>query len=121
MKKYHVRKLKDPNVQLKVSETLNTKVLKCKNAGTIEESLTIIQETVRELRYADDTIVFYNNIEGLQNLMNKITETSRTYGLDINTRNQANDHQHGKHNWSKSVCEPNENRTCLTILGNYNQ
>ncbi|CAG9828497.1 unnamed protein product [Diabrotica balteata] len=66
IKKYDVRKLKDPNVRLKVSENLNTKVLKCKNTRSIEESITIIQETVRELRYADYTTVFSNTIEGLK-------------------------------------------------------
>ena len=29
--------------------------------------------------------MFSNTLEGLQNLVNKITETSRTYGLEINT------------------------------------
>ncbi|CAG9834470.1 unnamed protein product [Diabrotica balteata] len=87
MTMYDVRKLKDPHVRLKLSESLNTKVLKCINTGTIEESLTIIRETVGELRCAYDTLVFFNTIEGLQNLIHKITETSRTYGrLDINTR-----------------------------------
>uniref|UniRef100_A0A8D8XEP5 Craniofacial development protein 2 n=1 Tax=Cacopsylla melanoneura TaxID=428564 RepID=A0A8D8XEP5_9HEMI len=37
------------------------------------------------LRYADDTIVFADTLEGLQQLMNKVTETSKKYGLDINT------------------------------------
>ncbi|CAG9839363.1 unnamed protein product [Diabrotica balteata] len=50
MKKYDFIKLKDPNVRLKVSGNLNTRVLTCKNAKTIEESLTIIQETVREIK-----------------------------------------------------------------------
>ncbi|CAG9828481.1 unnamed protein product [Diabrotica balteata] len=79
MKKYDVRKLKNPNVRLKVSENQNTKLLKCNKAETIEKSLKVKQKIVRELRYADDKIVFSNT------LINKITETSRKYELDINT------------------------------------
>jgi len=37
------------------------------------------------LHYADDTIVFADTIEGLQILMDEITESSMRYGLYINT------------------------------------
>ncbi|CAG9836469.1 unnamed protein product [Diabrotica balteata] len=50
MKKYDVRKLKAPNVRLKVSENHNLKLLKCRNAGTIEKSLTIVQGTVTKIK-----------------------------------------------------------------------
>ena len=40
---------------------------------------------LNNFRYADDTIIFADTMEGLQKLMTKISETSNRYGLDINT------------------------------------
>lgn len=51
----------------------------------IEEGISINGLRLNNLRYADDTIVFADTLEGLQKLMDKITETSKQYGLDINT------------------------------------
>uniref|UniRef100_A0A8D9EQ38 Craniofacial development protein 2 n=1 Tax=Cacopsylla melanoneura TaxID=428564 RepID=A0A8D9EQ38_9HEMI len=51
----------------------------------LEEGISINGFKLNNLRYADDTVVFANTIEGLQALMNKIYETSKKYGLDINT------------------------------------
>uniref|UniRef100_A0A8D8Y176 Craniofacial development protein 2 n=3 Tax=Cacopsylla melanoneura TaxID=428564 RepID=A0A8D8Y176_9HEMI len=51
----------------------------------LEEGISINGLRLNNLRYADDTIIFADTIEGLQRLMNKIHETSTQYGLDINT------------------------------------
>lgn len=40
---------------------------------------------LNNLRYANHIIVFANTVEGLQILMNRITEISSRYGLDIKT------------------------------------
>uniref|UniRef100_A0A8D8YBA7 Craniofacial development protein 2 n=3 Tax=Cacopsylla melanoneura TaxID=428564 RepID=A0A8D8YBA7_9HEMI len=51
----------------------------------LDEGISINGVHLNNLRYADDTIVFADTLEGLQQLMNKVTETSKKYGLDINT------------------------------------
>ncbi|XP_030761016.1 serine/threonine-protein kinase SIK2-like [Sitophilus oryzae] len=51
----------------------------------IDEGISINGAPLNNLRYADDTIVFADTIQGLQNLMNSLTESSRKYRLDINT------------------------------------
>lgn len=51
----------------------------------IEEGIYIKGTRLNNLRYADDTIDFADTIEGLQILMDKITESSIRYGLNINT------------------------------------
>ncbi|KAL1447016.1 hypothetical protein WDU94_015647 [Cyamophila willieti] len=51
----------------------------------IDEGISINGVKLNNLRYADDTIVFSDTLEGLQTLMIRVTETSRAYGLDINT------------------------------------
>lgn len=50
----------------------------------LEEGIAINGRKLNNLRYADDTIVFADSIEGLQALMTSIHNTSRQYGLDIN-------------------------------------
>uniref|UniRef100_A0A8D8T8A4 Craniofacial development protein 2 n=1 Tax=Cacopsylla melanoneura TaxID=428564 RepID=A0A8D8T8A4_9HEMI len=50
----------------------------------MEEGITINGTKLNNLRYADDTLVFADSIQSLQKLMNKITEVSSSYGLDIN-------------------------------------
>uniref|UniRef100_A0A8D9EV91 Craniofacial development protein 2 n=1 Tax=Cacopsylla melanoneura TaxID=428564 RepID=A0A8D9EV91_9HEMI len=51
----------------------------------IDEGISVNGLKLNNLRYADDTIVFADTIEGLQTLMNRIHDTSQMYGLDINT------------------------------------
>ncbi|KAL4120153.1 hypothetical protein QTP88_012884 [Uroleucon formosanum] len=51
----------------------------------IEEGISINGTRLNNLSYADDAIVFADSIEGLQLLMDRITEASMRYGLDINT------------------------------------
>jgi len=46
----------------------------------VEEGIFINGTRLNNLRYADDTIVFADTVEGL---MDRITETSSRYGLDI--------------------------------------
>lgn len=50
----------------------------------MDEGIPINGIRLNNIRYADDTIMFADTIEGLQKLMNKITEVSSSYGLDIN-------------------------------------
>lgn len=50
MKKYDLRKLKDSIIQEKVRTDINEKVGKCRNAESLEESLTIIQKTMKEIK-----------------------------------------------------------------------
>uniref|UniRef100_A0A8D8RKC5 Craniofacial development protein 2 n=1 Tax=Cacopsylla melanoneura TaxID=428564 RepID=A0A8D8RKC5_9HEMI len=50
----------------------------------MEEGIPINGIRLNNLRYADDTIMLADTIEGLQKLMTKIAEVSSSYGLDIN-------------------------------------
>lgn len=42
-------------------------------------------EILNNLRYADDTVVFANTPEGLQELLDRLVTASEKYGLDVNT------------------------------------
>uniref|UniRef100_A0A8D8SHV0 Craniofacial development protein 2 n=1 Tax=Cacopsylla melanoneura TaxID=428564 RepID=A0A8D8SHV0_9HEMI len=50
----------------------------------MDEGIPINGIRLNNLRYADDTIMLADTIEGLQKLMTKIAEVSSSYGLDIN-------------------------------------
>lgn len=50
----------------------------------IEAGILINGEKLNNIRYADDTVVFADTLEGLQELIDKITTSSQKYGLDIN-------------------------------------
>ena len=39
---------------------------------------------INNIRYADDAVIFADSLEGLQQLRNRVTESSRRNGLDIN-------------------------------------
>jgi len=39
---------------------------------------------LNNIRYADDTVIFADSIEGLQQLMDKVNEVSERYGLKMN-------------------------------------
>ncbi|KAL1450960.1 hypothetical protein WDU94_003263 [Cyamophila willieti] len=52
----------------------------------IQEGIPINGVRLNNIRYADDTIVFADSIEALQQLIDKIVETSSRYGLEINTQ-----------------------------------
>ena len=41
-------------------------------------------ERINNIRYADDTVIFTGSLEGLQQLMNRVTESSRRCAVDIN-------------------------------------
>uniref|UniRef100_A0A8D9AT98 Craniofacial development protein 2 n=1 Tax=Cacopsylla melanoneura TaxID=428564 RepID=A0A8D9AT98_9HEMI len=51
-----------------------------------EEGLPINGTRLNNIRYADDTIVFSDSQEGLQNLVNRISVTSSKYGLEMNIK-----------------------------------
>lgn len=52
----------------------------------MDESISINGVTLNNLLYADHTIIVFSDaIEVLQNVMNKITETNKSFGLRINT------------------------------------
>ncbi|KAL1448667.1 hypothetical protein WDU94_003512 [Cyamophila willieti] len=50
--------------------------------GGIQVEGTIINN----IRYADDTVIFAKDINELQNLMNRIVDTCKNYGLNLNTK-----------------------------------
>lgn len=41
-------------------------------------------EIINNIRYADDTVLLSDSIEGLQELLNKVNQTSEVYGLSLN-------------------------------------
>lgn len=43
-------------------------------------------ECINNIRYADDTVIISNDLEGLQRLMNRVVEVSERYGLRMNTK-----------------------------------
>lgn len=49
-----------------------------------EEGISINGKKLSNIRYADDTIVFADSPQALQQLINKIARVSKEYGLDIN-------------------------------------
>ncbi|CAH1285836.1 unnamed protein product [Diabrotica balteata] len=51
----------------------------------IDKGILLNGERVNNVRYADDTMVIANSLEGLQRLMDRINEYSQQYGLNINT------------------------------------
>lgn len=51
-----------------------------------EEGIKINGETVNNIRYADDTVIIAESQEALQNLLNRISQTGKEYGLNINVR-----------------------------------
>ncbi|KAI5707563.1 hypothetical protein M8J77_011831 [Diaphorina citri] len=52
----------------------------------VDEGIPLNGERLNNIRYADDTIVFSDSLEGLQSLVNKIAAVSAKYGLDINSK-----------------------------------
>lgn len=48
------------------------------------EGIIINGETLNNLRFADDTVIMTDNIEDLQNLMNRVNTCCNDYGLKIN-------------------------------------
>jgi len=48
--------------------------------------ITISGRTINNLRYADDIVLVATSKEALQQLMDRVNETSRKYGLEINTK-----------------------------------
>ncbi|KAL1458712.1 hypothetical protein WDU94_008838 [Cyamophila willieti] len=51
----------------------------------IEEGIPINGVRVNNIRYADDTIIFADTLQGLQTLMDRVVEVSAQYGLEMNT------------------------------------
>lgn len=41
---------------------------------------------MNNVRYADDTVVFPDSVEGLQELMTRIANAGKTYGLETNIK-----------------------------------
>lgn len=52
----------------------------------IDAGIKINGENINNIRYADDTAVFADSLENLQELMTRITETSQRYGLPLNIK-----------------------------------
>jgi hypothetical protein len=48
--------------------------------------ITISGRTINNLRYADDIVLVATSKEALQQLMDRVNETSKNYGLEINTK-----------------------------------
>lgn len=51
-----------------------------------EEGIVINGEVINNIRYADDTILIAESIEGLQILLDRVNEASNKYGLTINSK-----------------------------------
>ena len=54
--------------------------------GDIDEGILINGKRLNNIRYADDTIIFADSMEGLQTLVERVAETSQLYGLDFNVK-----------------------------------
>lgn len=52
----------------------------------VEEGILLNGVRLNNIRYADDTMVMADSLEGLQRLMNRITQYSQQYGLNINVQ-----------------------------------
>lgn len=52
----------------------------------MDEGILIGGERLNNIRYADDTIIFADTLEGLQALISSVAETSQRYGLDFNIK-----------------------------------
>uniref|UniRef100_A0A8D8SMX4 Craniofacial development protein 2 n=1 Tax=Cacopsylla melanoneura TaxID=428564 RepID=A0A8D8SMX4_9HEMI len=50
----------------------------------MEAGILLNGERINNIRYADDTVIFADSFESLQNLMDRVTLYSRKYGLDVN-------------------------------------
>jgi hypothetical protein len=48
--------------------------------------VTVSGRTINNLRYADDIVLVATSKEALQQLMDRVNETSKKYGLEINTK-----------------------------------
>ena len=51
----------------------------------MEVGILLNGERINNLRYADETVVFTDSLDDLQNLMERLVHSSQQYGLDINT------------------------------------
>ena len=49
-----------------------------------EDGISIHGRQISNLRYADDTVLILNTAEGLQSLVNKVTDESSRHGLHLN-------------------------------------
>jgi len=52
----------------------------------IEDGIKVNGECLNSIRYADDTVIFTNDIGGLQYLMDRVVEVSERYGLILNIK-----------------------------------
>jgi Reverse transcriptase (RNA-dependent DNA polymerase) len=52
----------------------------------VEEGVLLNGVRLNNIRYADDTIVMADSLDGLQTLMDRITQYSQQYGLNINVQ-----------------------------------
>jgi len=52
----------------------------------IEDGIKVNGECLNNIRYADDTVIFINDIVGLQYLMDRVVEVSERYGLILNIK-----------------------------------
>src|ERR1700733_15278524 len=53
--------------------------------------VTISGRTINNLRYADDIVLIATSREKLQQLLDKVNETSNKYGMEINTKKNKGD------------------------------
>lgn len=63
-----------------VSEYIFSEALQDIEAGNLLNG-----ERLNNIRYANDTVIFADNLASLQLLMDRVTSYSRQYGLEINT------------------------------------
>lgn len=52
----------------------------------IEEGIKVKGECLNNIRYADDKVIFTNNIVGLQYLIDSVVEVGERYFLILNTQ-----------------------------------
>ncbi|CAH2267750.1 jg15167 [Pararge aegeria aegeria] len=52
----------------------------------ISDGISINGKTLNNIRYADDTILIADSLEGLQNIVNSVASVSAEYGININTK-----------------------------------
>lgn len=52
-----------------------------------DEGILINGERLNNIRYADDAVLFADNLEGLQIVQSPVSEISKNYALDLNAKN----------------------------------
>ena len=51
-----------------------------------KDGIKVNGELINNIRYADDTVLLADSLEGLQELVNRVTHASKQYGLELNIK-----------------------------------